>query len=78
MIPAVEVAHHENFAGCRSPYRKVRTLLALGAHKVSAHFFVQAVVTPLVEEIEVLVTEKAYIMTGRSGDVHGIFAPNQR
>src|SRR5919108_666571 len=77
VVPPIKVAHHEDLAGSGSPYRKVRTLPAIGIHKVSAEFFVQAIVTALVEEIEVLVGEKAYIMTGRSDGVHGVCAPNR-
>src|SRR5919197_698350 len=77
VVPPINLTHHEDLTGSGSPYRKVRTLPAISVHKVSAEFFVQAIMTALVEEIEVLVGEKAYIMTRRSDGVHGVCAPNR-
>src|SRR6266581_6728646 len=66
-IPAVEAADNRNRTSIRRPHAEDRAGVAIVGDKMGSHLFVEAVVTALVEEIEILVGEELSAGEGRLG-----------
>ncbi len=61
LVPAVEVAHHENLLCARSPDGELRSGNAIANAQVRPEFFVKPIVVAFVEEIIILFAENSAI-----------------
>ena len=66
-IPSVEATNDRNRTSIRRPHAKNRSGVAIVGDEMGSHLFVEAVVTALVEEIEILVGEELRAGEGRLG-----------
>lgn len=67
MVPLVEAADYVYFAGIRCPEAEASASLAIDLQEMSSHFFVNAIVAALIEQITVVGGEQANVVSGRSG-----------
>jgi hypothetical protein len=63
VTPTVEIARHRDLASSWRPNAKGNAGLAIGIYKMSSQLVVNAVVTALVVQVEVLVGEQAEIVS---------------
>jgi hypothetical protein len=69
-VPPVKISHHRHPFGIGGPDREARSLPALRDERVGAHFFIQAKMGPLVEQVEVTLREQTDSIPHRIGHLN--------
>jgi hypothetical protein len=62
LVPAVEIAHDEDFIGFRGPNGEVGTVNGVGPHGMGPELLVEPMVVPFVEKVKVLIGKPGYVV----------------